>query len=71
MIVGIVLVATFDLEAKGVAVVGDSPRSPRTSDCRTCGLGDLDYLLTGAVGVVFLAVGESLGAARAFASRHR
>jgi MFS superfamily sulfate permease-like transporter len=34
------------------------------------GLGDLTYLITGAAGIVFLAVGESLGAARGFAARH-
>ena len=33
-------------------------------------LADLPYLITGAVGIVFLAVGESLGSARAFAAKH-
>jgi MFS superfamily sulfate permease-like transporter len=32
-------------------------------------LGDLTYLVTGAAGIVFLAVGESIGAARSFAAR--
>jgi SulP family sulfate permease len=34
-------------------------------------LGDLTYLITGAIGIVFLAVGESLGGARSFAAKHR
>jgi SulP family sulfate permease len=32
---------------------------------------DLPYLAAGAAGIVFLAVGESLGAGRSFAARHR
>jgi MFS superfamily sulfate permease-like transporter len=69
--VGIVLVATFDLEAKGVAVVGPIATLTPNVGLPDVRIGDLVYLLTGAVGVVFLAVGESLGAARAYASRHR
>ena len=34
------------------------------------GLSDLTFLAAGAAGIVFLAVGESIGAGRSFATRH-
>jgi sulfate permease, SulP family len=70
LVVGIVLSTALDLPAKGVAVVGDvatgvpSPSLPRVP------IGDLVFLITGAFGIVFLALAESIGAARAFATRH-
>lgn len=68
---GILIVTGFNLVAKGVAVVGAVPTSLPLPSLPGVPLADLPYLITGSVGIVFLAVGESLGAARAYAARHR
>ncbi len=68
---GILAVTFLHLDEKGVSTIGVFPTglpTPRLPDVR---LIDVPYLLTGAAGIVFLAVGESLGSARAFAARHR
>jgi high affinity sulfate transporter 1 len=70
MILSIGAVVIFDLAARGVAVVGDVATLMPSIGLPDVGLGDLTYLITGAAGIVFLAVGESLGAARSFAARH-
>ena len=55
---------------EGVAVVGEvatgipSPSIPRIP------IGDVVFLVTGAFGIVFLALAESIGAARSFGARH-
>ena len=70
LIAGIVLSTVFDLEAKGVAVVGDVTTGiPRPSIPRIP-FGDVFFIVTGAFGIVFLALAESIGAARAFAAQH-
>jgi SulP family sulfate permease len=71
MILSIGAVVIFELAERGVAVVGDVATLMPTVGLPNVGLGDLTYLITGAAGIVFLAVGESLGAARSFAARHR
>ncbi len=71
LVLGIVLVPVLGLEAKGVAVVGPVTTGIPLPGLPKAGLRDIPFLLAGAAGIVFLAVGESLGAARAFASRHR
>ena len=70
-VVGAIIVSSvLGLAEEGVAVVGelsaelDSPSVPSVS------LGDLTYLATGAAGIMFLALAESLAADRAFANRH-
>lgn len=68
---GILIVSLFDLAEKGVAVVGAVPTGLPTPGLPAVPLSDLPYLITGSIGIVFLAVGESLGTARAFAARHR
>jgi high affinity sulfate transporter 1 len=71
MVLGILLSASLGLAAQGVAVVGEVARTIPAPGLPEIHLGDLTYLLTGALGIVFLAAGESLGAARAFGARHR
>ena len=61
----------FDLDQRGVSIVGAIPTGLPTPGLPDISLTDLPYLITGAVGIVFLAVGESLGSARAFAARYR
>ena len=59
---GILAVSIFNLDEYGVSIVGDIPTGLPTPGLPQVSLGDLPYLITGAVGIVFLAVGESLGA---------
>jgi SulP family sulfate permease len=70
MILSIGAVVILELAERGVAVVGDVATLMPSIGLPNVGLGDLTYLITGAAGIVFLAVGESLGAARSFAARH-
>ena len=70
MVLGIVAVVVFGLAEQGVAVVGEVATLMPTVGLPNVGLSDLTYLVTGAAGIVFLAVGESLGAARSFGARH-
>ncbi len=70
LVLGIVASVAFDLEAHGVSVVGDVSTGRPSLGLPAIQLTDLPFLAAGAAGIVFLAVGESLGAARAFASRH-
>lgn len=68
---GILAVTIFDLDQQGVSIVGVIPTGLPTPGLPHIALTDLPFLITGAVGIVFLAVGESLGSARAFAARYR
>jgi sulfate permease, SulP family len=70
LVLGILASTALDLEGRGVAVVGDVATGLPQLSIPRVSLTDLPFLLVGAIGVVFLAIGESLGAARAFASRH-
>jgi SulP family sulfate permease len=70
LVYGILIVAIFNLDQRGVSVVGAVPT----------GLPQLtwpDYIVShgislviGAIGIIFLAVGESLGTARAYAAKY-
>ena len=68
---GIVLSSLFDLAEKGVDVVGEVATGIPLPSLPSIGFGDIVFLLTGAFGIVFLALAESIGAARSFAVRHR
>ena len=70
LVVGIVLSTALDLPAKGVTVVGDVATGVPSPSLPHVPIGDLVFLITGAFGIVFLALAESIGAARAFATRH-
>ena len=67
---GIVASAALDLPDRGVSVVGDVATGRPSLGLPGIRLTDLPFLALGAAGIVFLAVGESLGAARAFGARH-
>ena len=67
---GIVAVGAFDLALHGVTVVGEVATGMPHVGIPRVALLDIPYLAAGAAGIVFLAVGESLGAGRAFAARH-
>jgi sulfate permease, SulP family len=70
LVIGIVLSAALDLSAMGVAVVGDVATGIPLPSIPRIPFGDLVFLITGAFGIVFLALAESIGAARSFAARH-
>jgi SulP family sulfate permease len=65
------LSAGLDLESDGLAVVGEISAGLGAPSIPEVSLSDIAYLATGAAGVMFLALGESLAADRAFANRHR
>ena len=67
--VGIVVVSVLDLSRMGVAIVGTIPTGAPTLSVPRPGIFTVPYLAAGALGIVFLAVGESLSTGRAFASR--
>ena len=71
LVLGILAVSIFNLDEYGVSIVGAIPTGLPTPSLPQVSLGDLPYLITGAIGIVFLAVGESLGSARSFAAKHR
>ena len=70
LIVGIVASTLLDLPEKGVAVVGDVATGIPFPSIPDVPFGDLVFLVTGAFGIVFLALAESIGAARSFGARH-
>ena len=67
---GIVISAVLDLASHGVAVVGEIQTGVPLPSMPSVGIRDIAFLATGAMGIVFLALAESLGAGRSFASRH-
>ena len=71
LVLGILAVSAFDLTVHGVSVVGEIETGIPLPGIPNISLLDIPFLAAGAAGIVFLAVGESLGAARAFAARHR
>ncbi len=70
LVISIPLVIIFDLGAKGVAIVGPVPTGIPLPSIPAFEVRDLAFLFAGAAGIVFLALGESIGSARAFAGRH-
>lgn len=67
---GIILSAVFKLAEYGVSLVGAIPTGMPSFGIPAFNLFDLPELVVGAGGIVFLAVGESLGSARAFATKN-
>ena len=66
---GIVIVSVLNLDQLGVAIVGAIPTGAPTLSFPRAGIFNIPYLAAGALGIVFLAVGESLSTGRAFAAR--
>lgn len=70
LVLSILAVTIFDLTARDVAVVGPVPTGVPLPSIPAFPLGNLFLLATGAAGIVFLALGESIGSARSFSSKH-
>lgn len=71
LVLGIIAVPALDLESYGVSVVGEVATGVPLPSIPAVSLSSLPFLTLGAAGIVFLAVGESVGAARAYATKHR
>ena len=70
LVVGIAFSTALDLSARGVDVVGEIQTGVPLPSIPRLPIGDLIFLVTGAFGIVFLALAESIGAARSFGTRH-
>jgi len=70
-VIGAILISSaLGLAEEGVAVVGDISGGMPSPGVPDVSISDLTYLATGAAGIMFLALAESLAASRAFANRH-
>ena len=70
LLIGLVAVPVLGLKDHGVSVVGEVATGLPSLSIPSIPLSSIPLLAVGAAGIVFLAVGESVGAGRAFAARH-
>jgi len=71
LVLGIVVASLLNLSEKyGVSVVGVIPTGMTSPTLPRIDLANLPFLIGGAAGIVFLAVGETLGTARTFAAKY-
>lgn len=70
LVYGIVVVSLFNLTQYGVSVVGAVPQGLPQFAWPGIERHEEIYLIIGALGIIFLAVGESLGTARAYAAKY-
>ena len=71
LVLGIVATIALHLDEHGVSLVGDVATGLPLPSIPLVSLTSLPILAIGAAGIVFLAVGESVGAGRAYAARYR
>jgi len=71
LVLSILVTFTFKLNERGVSVVGSIPLGLPSPAIPAVSVTDLAVLIAGAGGIVFLAVGETIGAARGFAARNQ
>ena len=69
VVLSILAVEVFDLTASGVSVVGSLPSGFPPFTVPDVGLGDLPLLIGGALGIVFVALADTISTASAFAAR--
>ncbi len=70
LVLGILAVSLLGLEAYDVSVVGNVATGVPLPSIPFVPLASLPYLALGAAGIVFLAVGESVGGGRTYATRN-
>jgi high affinity sulfate transporter 1 len=71
LVVGTALSSLLKLnELHGVSVVGEIPTGLPSFTIPRVGLETIPFLIAGAAGIVFLAVGETLGTARTYAAKY-
>ena len=72
LVLGIVISSLLKLnELYGVSIVGVIPTGMTSPSVPHISLSAIPFLIGGAAGIVFLAVGETLGTARTFAAKYR
>lgn len=71
VVLSIVAVAAFDLESRGIAVVGDIASGLPSLVVPDVGFQDLTVLFGGALGLAIVVFGQSAALAKAFALPHR
>lgn len=69
LVLGIVATPLLGLEEHGVSTVGEVPTTVPLPDLPSVNVSDLSRIAFGAAGIVFLALAESIGAARSLATR--
>jgi high affinity sulfate transporter 1 len=69
VVLSILAVTVFDLTASGVQVVGPLPSGFPPFTIPDIGLSDLPLLIGGALGIVFVALADTISTASAFAAR--
>jgi high affinity sulfate transporter 1 len=69
VVLSILAVQVFDLTASGVKVVGELPSGFPPFTIPHIALGDLPLLIGGALGIVFVALADTISTASAFAAR--
>jgi SulP family sulfate permease len=69
LVLGILAVSLLDLATYDVSVVGEVATGMPLPSIPTVPLTSIPYLVLSAAGIVFLAVGESVGAGRAYATQ--
>ena len=69
LVLGILAVSLLDLSTYDVSVVGEVATGMALPSIPTVPLTSIPYLVLSAAGIVFLAVGESVGAGRAYATQ--
>jgi high affinity sulfate transporter 1 len=69
VVLSILAVQLFDLTASGVSVIGELPSGFPPFTIPRVGLSDLPLLLGGALGIVFVALADTISTASAFATR--
>ena len=67
----IIAVALFDLDNRGVHIVGDIPAGLPPLAIPDVGLADFQDLLPGALGLALVVYAESIAPARSFAAKHK
>ena len=71
LVLGILLSSLLQLNAKyGVSIVGEIPIGMASPTIPKISLEAIPFLIAGAAGIVFLAVGETLGTGRAYAAKY-
>lgn len=71
LVVSILITSYLNLSEKGVAIVGSIPTGLPQFGLPHASIFDIPFLIAGGAGMVFLAVGESLGTARAYAAKYK
>ncbi|MCS6848984.1 MAG: SulP family inorganic anion transporter [Anaerolineae bacterium] len=71
LVLSIAVVSLFNLDQRGVSIVGNVPQGLPEFRLPLVSLGELAGIVASAAGIIFLAAGESLGTARAYATQHR